>query len=330
MATATEVELLPKAVDEVAPSRRREATMASAILHMMFVMLVLTNPTFLRLLGPQPLSPELAQELAAGRLTLLYLPSELLKVPTPRKEELTPEERRRAVIRTPFTVDPQELRRVLPLPVPAEPTERRPPGPLAESSAAGGEKERAKRREQALEERRSQVARLENVPEPGSQTPKIELPAGTAGRAIEESLRAGVRGSGQTSEPGGGGLPVVPNLNTPFPMILSDTRGVDFGPYLTRLYYDVRKNWYAVIPEAARLGRKGRVIIVFSIRKDGSVPRGEPELVRPSDFLPYDRAALGAIRGAQPFPPLPEEFTGEEIVLQFTFLYNLPLDYHEP
>ena len=38
---------------------------------------------------------------------------------------------------------------------------------------------------------------------------------------------------------------------------------------------------------------------------------------------PLDRAALSGIRGAIPFPPLPEEFTGNHLVLQFIFLYNM-------
>ena len=40
-----------------------------------------------------------------------------------------------------------------------------------------------------------------------------------------------------------------------------------------------------------------------------------------------ERPAVAAIRSSEPFPPLPKEFTGDNIVLQFTFLYNLPADY---
>ena len=64
-----------------------------------------------------------------------------------------------------------------------------------------------------------------------------------------------------------------PNFSTEGPIILSDTRGVDFGPYLSRIVFIVRRNWYSMIPESARLGEKGRVSIVFEILKDGSVPQ---------------------------------------------------------
>jgi TonB family protein len=76
-----------------------------------------------------------------------------------------------------------------------------------------------------------------------------------------------------------------------------------------------------MIPVAARLGQKGRVAIIFEILKDGSVP--ELRLVGTSGSDPLDRAAVGSIRASNPFPPLPEEFTGNHLVLQFIFLYNL-------
>jgi protein TonB len=90
---------------------------------------------------------------------------------------------------------------------------------------------------------------------------------------------------------------------------------------LARVVYVVRRNWYAVIPESARLGEKGRVAIIFEIVKDGSVP--ELRLVRSSGSDALDRAALAGIHASAPFPPLPSEFTGNHLVLQFIFLYNL-------
>jgi len=104
------------------------------------------------------------------------------------------------------------------------------------------------------------------------------------------------------------------------PVILSDTRGVDFGPYLARVVYIVRHNWYTVIPDSARLGEKGRVSVVFEIFKDGSVP--QLRVVAPSSSDMFDRAAVAGIRASIPFPPLPEEFTGNHLVLQLIFHYN--------
>ena len=79
-----------------------------------------------------------------------------------------------------------------------------------------------------------------------------------------------------------------------------------------------------MIPVSAKLGQKGRVVIVFEILKDGSVP--QLRLIAGSGADPLDRAAAGSIQASDPFPPLPPAFTGQHLVLQFTFLYNLGLE----
>lgn len=114
-----------------------------------------------------------------------------------------------------------------------------------------------------------------------------------------------------------------PNFSIEAPTILSDTRGVDFGPYLDRIVHIVRRNWLAVIPESPRLGEKekGRVGVVFEILKDGSMP--QERMVASSGSDPLDRAAVNSIHASVPFLPLPQEFTGDHLVLQFIFLYNL-------
>lgn len=113
----------------------------------------------------------------------------------------------------------------------------------------------------------------------------------------------------------------VATFSTDAPLILSDTRGVDFGPYLARLLFTVRSNWNNVIPEVARLGTKGRVVIVFDIQKDGGVP--QVYLVVSSGRTSMDHAAVAAIKMSTPCPPLPPEFSGNVLRLQFTFLYNM-------
>ena len=100
-----------------------------------------------------------------------------------------------------------------------------------------------------------------------------------------------------------------PNFSTEAPTILSDTRGVDFGPYLARIVYIVRRNWISVIPESARLGEKGRVGVVFEILKDGSVP--QLRLVASSGSDPLDRAAVNGIHASVPFPPLARGVYGQ-------------------
>ena len=52
--------------------------------------------------------------------------------------------------------------------------------------------------------------------------------------------------------------------------ILSDTKGVDFGPYLHDVIQTVRNNWFHLIPESAER-KKGKLAIEFAIIKDGQV-----------------------------------------------------------
>jgi len=101
--------------------------------------------------------------------------------------------------------------------------------------------------------------------------------------------------------------------------ILSDTQGVDFGPYLQRILQDVRENWYHLIPESAEM-KKGKLAIEFAITKDGKV--ADMRLVAGSGDIALDRPAWGSITASDPFPPLPTEFTGPYLALRFRFYYN--------
>jgi TonB family protein len=104
--------------------------------------------------------------------------------------------------------------------------------------------------------------------------------------------------------------------------ILSDTMGVDFGPYLSRVLHDVRLNWYYHIPEAARAPqlKKGKVSIDFAILKNGKVDG--MRFTSTAGDASLDRAAWAGIIAADPFPPLPAEFRGNYLALRFHFYYN--------
>lgn len=128
-------------------------------------------------------------------------------------------------------------------------------------------------------------------------------------------------GDGYHSSGIGGALPPSPGNRGSTLELLSDPKGVDFRPYLIQVLAAVRRNWYAVIPESARLGMaRGRVAIQFIIAREGMVPK---LVIADSSGTPHlDRAAVAGISASVPFQPLPSEFTGDEIRLQFVFLYN--------
>jgi TonB family protein len=100
--------------------------------------------------------------------------------------------------------------------------------------------------------------------------------------------------------------------------ILNDTEGIDFGPYLQRVFVDVREKWYKLIPYIAT-AKKGKLAIEFAIQQDGQV--ASMRLVATSGDTSLDRAARDGIMGAAPFPRLPKEFAGDRLTLRFRFYY---------
>jgi TonB family protein len=165
-------------------------------------------------------------------------------------------------------------------------------------------------------------------PVPNPDNIKVPDPKTSA----DQALRASIQPS-----PQGGGIVIgdidefnaIPNPNQPPAgpvrsnlQLLSDPKGVDFKPYLIQILAAVRTNWLAVIPESARLGLRGRVLVQFIIDRRGGVPK--LVIAESSGTTAFDRAAVAGISASNPFPPLPANFQGPEIRLQLAFSYNLP------
>jgi len=104
--------------------------------------------------------------------------------------------------------------------------------------------------------------------------------------------------------------------------VLTDTQGVDFGPFLHAMLQAVRDNWYALIPAEANAPelKSGTLVIEFRILGDGRVTG--MKIVSSSGDIALDRAAWGGITASNPFVPLPAEFTGPYLALRFRFRYN--------
>ena len=328
MSMEPEFHLLLEMEQEAARWRRRTMFLLSVILHALLITLLLVSPDLLRR-GAQMMGVPV-QPVQPRERTFLLFPRDLLermREPPPDTNILSDKDRRaqgRSPIINPFGKRMPFSQGNTPLPDIAGGAPPLPPPGTVPAPPPGGSNVPPPPAEENKQE--SQL-RLMDVPAAGSGgSSKLKLPSSSPGQAIQQSLEAAARG--RAAGPGAGDGDSLsqfrnfdPNFSTEGPIILSDTRGVDFGPYLARVVWNVRRNWYAVIPVTARLGTKGRVAIVFEILKDGSVP--ELRLVASSGVDPLDRAAVAAIRASNPFPPLPEEFTGEHLVLQFIFLYNM-------
>jgi hypothetical protein len=109
--------------------------------------------------------------------------------------------------------------------------------------------------------------------------------------------------------------------------ILSDTQGVDFGPYMQKVIRETYRTWDPLIPEEVNppILKRGEVEIIFTILPNGRVDASEADkmhLTGRSGDVALDRAAWGAIAGAD-YPPLPREFHGPYLQLRFRFQYNV-------
>ncbi|MGA7886014.1 MAG: TonB family protein [Acidobacteriaceae bacterium] len=156
---------------------------------------------------------------------------------------------------------------------------------------------------------------------PPAPVPNIGSGPANPNQQLQNAMRQAMRGA----EPGGDNGLNAPSLhqgNYGAVDILSDTLGVDFGPYIQRVIYDTERAWYPIIPEEARppFNKKGDTYIEFVILANGNV--SDMHLVGPSGDVALDRAAWAGITGASPFPPLPRQFKGPYLRLRFEFMYN--------
>ncbi|MCU1327455.1 MAG: TonB family protein [Bryobacterales bacterium] len=324
--------------------RHKVAAIGSIAVHVMLTLVALS-------VKESPYVPRSSQRLFVRHVTPLYVPPELTqKAPNnaPVSKELTvesiaPRPTLKAPSPAPAAARPQLAKVAPPMPAPVTPKEAPKQvvieAPKIESPVQG-----------------LQTAQLpkSNLPNPEAEKPKIafeNVGAGTAapgtgsGRgtgliqvpssSIQEAVRSLSRSQGNVgsisigdigSEEGGlgPGLNLPPSAGRPRSNLelKSDPMGVDFRPYMTQVLAAVRRSWFAVYPEAARLGQRGQVVLQFAIARQGSVTKvifsGQ------SGAKALDQSAVAAISASNPLPPLPTEFKGDRIVLQMTFLYNMP------
>jgi TonB family protein len=304
---------------------------SSVAFHILLILAIIFEPK----LFPAHVPTAEEEEIARHQVTLMFPFRD--PGPSTPSHPLAPSER--------MHVDPRVLRKVAPPepePAPAPQPERSlkelPSAPVPQPNA------------------------VQPTPQPSAPAPKTEmpkpqlkletpdtpqpqkglvLPKQSTRSAIEDSLRA----SSKNANAGGrSGAVVGPMPKTPGAQgvpgsggqgggsfgngyeILTPTEGVDFSDYMARVLASVRRNWYAVMPESAQLGDRGRVMLQFRIMRNGSVPGDEPNQLLSSGKEPLDRAAVSAIRSSNPFQPLPQAFSGPYIELRFVFLYNLPIE----
>jgi len=111
------------------------------------------------------------------------------------------------------------------------------------------------------------------------------------------------------------------------PEELQTSRGLTFSAkefndwgYLERLKEKIERVWQYP-PQAAMRGIYGDLYIKFTIDKKGKLI--SIELLRTSGYRMLDDAAMQALRDAQPFWPLPDEWQKDSLTVTGHFIYTL-------
>ena len=317
-----QVRLMPKQVSELPGDRNWLVPASSLAFHLILVAALLS----VAVLFPHHEPTQAELEAASRQLSLYLPPNSMFSQPKSAPRPAAPGDNLR--------LDPGLLKKLVPesIPTPAPgpvttpqvPTQR-PPRELPSAPVP-----------QVAQENpipRPQTAQRYEAPKPVPDAPNapFHMPSVSPGRALEDSMR-GAASHGGTSgvgfegripgAGGGGGGGAGGGVMGGGLQMLTPDQGVDFNSYLNQVVARVKKEWYNEMPDSARLGDRGVVVIDFKIMRDGTVPMPEPILRATSGKVPLDRAALGSIRASSPFEPLPGAFSGPFIELRFSFFYN--------
>jgi len=308
--------MLAELEDELARSRKRESFWISVVVHIVLVLLIIFSPQLLpNWAQPHLLRPE---DLAHGKEpTFLVLPPDMQTPPEKVHTDKLSDKNRLAERPRP-QVDRktlEELRagnRMAMSPPPGMPSIPEPavtPQPSASAQPPMNN---------------FQPSRVP-PPEQTQEPPPVDAfkTPGSVGESIAQAARSTRRGFGGGTGGTGYGAGTGDRRERVGGMdILSDTMGVDFGPYLARIHPTVQRNWMLLEPEAARppMMKHGVVAIRLVIMPDGKVVGMNIE--SSSGDVSLDRAAWGSLTASSPLPPLPSEFHGPYLELLCRFYYN--------
>src|SRR5713226_3521607 len=322
--------LLIQLQDDLSRSRKREAVWLSVVLHLLLVILLVNTEKLMGFLPRRTLVLPATIDLDKQKdATYLELPPDEQKLTRRPDSKIISDKDRIATSKAP-QINREELKKLLESTRPGRPgqqaPQQAPPPAVAQNQPPPQPQETPQQNPNSgfvAPAQNSQTARLQAPPrgKPSFTTPT------TAGSAIEQAARAaaanrGNYGGGESGDyglnRGRSGAKALDQAE-----ILTDTMGVDFGPYLTRITQIVRQNWYNLMPPSVYppILKQGKLSIEFVILKDGKTTG--MVVHTSSGDVALDRAAWGSITASTPFPPLPKEFPGHILGLRFYYFYNL-------
>jgi TonB family protein len=254
------------------------------------------------------------------QLTYLDMPKDLSKaVPKKPTNVISDKDRVQQTVKP--TLDKKTLEQLRRMQRAGEPSKAT-PAPPAPAPAPQQHQQAQQPTPQPLPQHpQQQQQAMVDAPRPAPTRPNFAAQTQTAGDAIRQAAENAARNHGQDGNFGENAPVQHGGLNTGVE-VLSDTMGVDFGPYLRRILSDIKRTWVPLIPEEARppLNKQGETQIRFTILPDGRI--GEMHLEDSTHDQAIDRAAWGGITGVGQFPPLPSNFKGPNLELRILFLVN--------
>lgn len=182
-----------------------------------------------------------------------------------------------------------------------------------------------------------------NIPTPKIQAPQVAGPKGgpITGTKVGSGSTSGNSGNGNkystpapSFSPSGssstgrfspgstGSAGRTGNIGNPGPGNPKGAPGIDaikepdFGPYMRELQRRIKMNW-----EPPKGNESKRVVLLFKIARDGRLI--SHSIYKSSGLPAADKAAMHAVELTAPFKPLPPEYKGDSVDIQFTFDYNV-------
>jgi TonB family protein len=324
--------LLIQLQDDLSRARKREALWLSVILHLLVIILLWNSEKLMDLLPHQALVLPMRTDADRSKdATFLELPPDEQKLTRRPDAKVISDKDRIATSKAP-QINHEDLKKILQSAHPGQPgaNMQAPPaqGQPPQNQAAQNQQPPAPQDTQQQgftpPQQSNQTAQLQTPPQSRPQ-PNFNTQM-TAGSAIEQAARAAAESRGHYGGQSGdyglsqgrSGAKALDQAE-----ILTDTMGVDFGPYLTRIVQIVRQNWYTLMPPSVYppTFKQGKLSIEFVILKDGKTTG--MVVHTSSGDVALDRAAWGSITASTPFPPLPKEFPGQLLGLRFYYFYNL-------
>ncbi len=316
------LQMLDAIDDERARGRFREAIYISVFVYLALTWFLFYGPRVLFHQG-KIVMPADAIRAHEKELTYLDLPKDLAKAPLPKSSKALPQkaaprpqldrktlEQLQAMRRAPETPPPParslpEAPKLQPVPPPqqarVEPTPIPTPTPMP------------------------RPVPVRPAPSPSSAVPDAPRPNFGATPSASQSMRDLARsaaGSHGASGAGGFSTAVGHTGGSGQAEILSDTLGVDFGPYINRLLMRIRAAWIPLLPEETEppLNKEGTTLIRFRIDPDGHL--SYMHLDDSTHDPAIDKAAWSSINSQGQFPPLPAEFKGPNLDLRIQFVIS--------